>query len=158
MSLATRRAEGGCHCVLCLCGDSCACLTAWLLFMAGARAGRGKGDRRGYSPGDAFPPAAYQDDGTQFWKAFCQRRCTKVTSGTRRFEMKIVPPGHSCPPGWLRLLGHVWFYSGQGQLRECVDSAPGGGTPDCAHAVEETLVGRPCTLSINGETARAPGN
>lgn len=73
----SRRAEGRCHCILCTAVGRCALLTAWLLFMAGARAAAGKGDRRGlrYSPGDAFPPAAYQDDGTQCQKAVRNPYC-----------------------------------------------------------------------------------
>ncbi|KAJ4984586.1 hypothetical protein SVAN01_09908 [Stagonosporopsis vannaccii] len=67
----SRRAEGRCHGVLCAAAAGGALVPAWLLFMAGARAAAGKGDRRGlrYSPGEGFPPAAYQDDGTQCQKA-----------------------------------------------------------------------------------------
>jgi hypothetical protein len=70
--LRSRREHGELRAAVtaCLCIPLCL-PTAWLLFMAvavavaGARAARGKGDRRGCSPGEAFPPAAYQDDGTR---------------------------------------------------------------------------------------------
>ena len=161
----SQRAEGRCHCVLCSSIYLCTFLTAWLLFMAGARAttGKRKGDRRAlrldYSLGDVFPPAAYRDDGTLCQKSH-KKAASKSESQCPAVNSTSRGPGHSHPPGWLRLLGYVWFYSGQGQRRECVDSAPGGGIPDCAHAVEITsrLLGRPCTPLIYGETARAPSN
>lgn len=72
-----RRAEGRCHgglCALvCVCVYFCALTTAWLLFMAvwqaqGQPQARATGAVCGYSPGEAFPPAAYQDNGTQCQK------------------------------------------------------------------------------------------
>jgi hypothetical protein len=57
----------------------------------------------------------------------------------------------------LRLLGHVWFYNGQGQRRECVDSAAGGGIPDCAHAVEETPPGSSAAPAPRRFMAKRPG-
>lgn len=65
----------------------------------------------GSSPGDAFPSAAYQDDGTQRWTAFCLRRRETLPVRRAKCEMNTAHPGHSRPPGWLRLLGHVWFCS-----------------------------------------------
>lgn len=44
--------------------------------------------------------------------------------------------------------------SGQGELRECVDTAPGGGIPDCAHAVEETPSAAPAPRRF---MAKRPG-
>lgn len=64
----------------------------------------------------------------------------------RRSRSRSKPQEHSAPPshsspGGLRLIGHVWFYSGQANVPKCEDSAAGGGIPDCAHAVEETRPG-----------------
>jgi len=71
-----RRAEARCHGILYVAVARSALVAAWLLFMAGARAAAGKGDRRGlrFSPGEGFPPAAYQDDGTQCQKAVRKQR------------------------------------------------------------------------------------
>ena len=54
--------------------------------------------------------------------------------------------------GELRLLGHVWFYS-----VVSVDSAAGGGTPDCAHAVEETPPGSSAAPAPRRFMAKRPG-
>jgi hypothetical protein len=65
-------------------------------------------------------------------------------------------PSHSCSGG-LRLIGHVWFYSGQANVPECEDSAAGGGIPDCALAVEETRPGCSAAPVPRRFMSRQPG-
>ena len=67
-----------------------------------------------------------------------------------------APPSHSSP-GELRLIGHVWFYSGQANVPECEDSAAGGGIPDCAHAVEETRPGFSAAPAPRRFMSKRPG-
>jgi hypothetical protein len=68
-------------------------------------------------------------------------------------------PSHSSPGGLrpLRLIGHVWFYSGQANVPECEDSAAGGGIPDCAHAVEETRPGFSAAPAPRRFMSKRPG-
>ena len=67
-----------------------------------------------------------------------------------------APPSHSSPCE-LRLIGHVWFYSGQANVPECEDSAAGGGIPDCAHAVEETRPGFSAAPAPRRFMSKRPG-
>lgn len=123
----SRRAESRCHCFSCHSVYFCVFLAAWLLFEAGARAARGKGDRRGFREMPSRPPPTRMtvhsarsslpakiegqldvNDG--------EEGCEKGREEGCEVDAAAPDPSHS--PGWLRLLGHVWFYSKQGQCRD----------------------------------------